>query len=86
MVAEVAKIFKIGLVVFELGDDHFDPEGGGGQALLVGTDYLLSSRTRPENLFPGKSRTEYLFSTATIFLKTKKKKKKKKPGVGGLGV
>ena len=42
----------------------FDSEGG-GLALLVGTDYLFSSRARPENLFPGKSRTEYLFSTAT---------------------
>ena len=57
----------------------FDSEGGGGGlALLVGTDYLFSSRARPENLFPSKSRTEYLFSTATIFLKSKKKKKKKK--------
>ena len=44
----------------------FDPEGG-GLANLVGTDYLFSSRARPENLFPGKPRTEYLFSTATNF-------------------
>ena len=64
----------------------FDSEGGGGVwglALLVGTDYLFSSRARPENLFPGKSRTEYLFSTATNFLKSKKKKKKKNWGGGG---
>ena len=47
-----------------LGDDHLILRGG-GLALLVGTDYLFSSRARPENLFPGKSRTEYLFSTAT---------------------
>ena len=59
--------------------------GGGGLALLVGTDYLFSSRARPENLFPGKSRTEYLFSTVTIFLKSKKKAKKKKNGGGGGG-
>ena len=46
----------------------FDSEGGGGRlALLVGTEYLFSSRARPENLFPGKPRTEYLFSTATNF-------------------
>ena len=46
----------------------FDPEGGGGGlANLVGTDYLFSSRAWPENLFPGKPRTEYLFSTATNF-------------------
>ena len=43
--------------------------GGGGLSLLVGTDYLFSSRARPENLFPGKPRTEYLFSTATNFWK-----------------
>ena len=59
-----------------LGDDHLILRGGGGLALLVGTDYLFSSRARPEHLFPGKSRTEYLFSIATIFLKCKKKKKK----------
>ena len=52
---------------------------------MVGTDYLFSSQARSENLFPGKSRTEYLFSTATNFLKSKKKKKKKKKnGEGGL--
>ena len=33
----------------------------------IGTDYLFSSRARPENLFPGKLRTEYLFSTARNF-------------------
>ena len=59
----------------------FDSEGG-GLALLVGTDYLFSSRARLENLFPGKSRTEYLFSTATNFLKSKKKFLK----MGGGGV
>ena len=47
-----------------------------GLALLVGTDYLFSSRARPENLFPGKPRSEYLFSNATNFLKSKKQKKK----------
>ena len=47
-----------------LGDDHLILGGGGGLALLVGTDYLFSSRARPENLFPGKPRTKYLFSTA----------------------
>ena len=53
----------------------FDPEGGGGGlANLVGTDYLFSSQARPENLFPGKQRTEYLFSIATNFLKKAKKK------------
>ena len=50
----------------------FDPEGGGGGgglAFLVGTDYmyLFSSWARPDNLFPGKPRTEYLFSTAKKF-------------------
>ena len=51
-----------------LGDDHLILRGGGGGlALLVGTDYLISSHARPENLFPGKLRTEYLFSTATNF-------------------
>ena len=49
----------------------FDSEGG-GLALLVGTDYLFSSRAWPENLFPGKSRTEYFFSTATHFFKKQK--------------
>ena len=43
-----------------------------GLANLVGTDYLFSSRVRPENLFPGKPTTEYLFSTATYFLKKTK--------------
>ena len=52
---------------------------------MVGTDYLFSSRARPENLFPGKSRTEYLFSTATYFLKSKKKKKKEKEKMKGGG-
>ena len=50
----------------------FDPEGGGGLANLVGTDYLFSSQARPENLFPGKPRTEYLFSTATKFFEKAK--------------
>ena len=50
-------------------------------ALLVGTDYLFSLRARPENLFPGKPRTKYLFSTANKFFK-KQKKKKKRWGVG----
>ena len=63
-----------------LGDDHLILRGG--LALLVGTDYLFSSRARPENLFPGKPRTEYLFSTAT-FLKKQKKKEKKRGGGGG---
>ena len=53
---------------------------------MVGIDYLFSSRTRPENLFPGKSRTEYLFLTATFFLKSKKKKKKNVGGGGGVSV
>ena len=62
--------------------------GGGGLALLVGTDYLFSSRAWPENLFPGKPRTEY-FQPQQIFEKAKKKKKKKKKkrkkrGGGGL--
>ena len=56
-----------------LGDDHLILRGGGGLALLVGTDYLFSSRARPENLFPGKPRTENLFSTATNFWKSQKK-------------
>ena len=63
-----------------------------GAINLVGTDYLFSSRAWPENLFPGKPRTEYLFSTATMFRKSKKKKqtnkqrrKKKKRG-WGMGV
>ena len=51
-------------------------------ALLVGTDYLFSSRVRPENLFPGKPRIEYLFSTTT----KSKQKEKKGGGVGGGGV
>ena len=63
------------MCTLHLGDDHLILRGGGGGlALLVGTDYLFSSQARPENLFPGKSRTEYLFSTATIFFKSKKKK------------
>ena len=70
-------------IIIYLGDDHLILRGG-GLALLVGTDYLFSSRTRSENLFPGNSRTEYLFSTATIFLKSKKKKKKKNWGGGGV--
>ena len=61
----------------------FDSEGGGELALLVGTDYLFSSRARPGNLFLGKPRTEYLFSTATNFWKKQKKKKKKKKKKGG---
>ena len=52
---------------------------------MVRTDYLFSSRAWSENLFPGKSRTEYLFSTATNFLKSKKKKKKWGGGGGGGG-
>ena len=47
--------------------------GGGGLANLVGTDSLFSSRARPENLFPGKPRTEYLFSTKEVFEKAKRK-------------
>ena len=58
----------------------FDSEGA-GLVLLVGEDYLFSSPARPENLFPGKPRTEYLFSTQQIFEKAKKKKKR---GGGGL--
>ena len=66
-------------------DDHLILRGGGwGLALLVGTDYLFSSRARPENLFPGKPRTEYLFFNRDKFLKSKKKKKKM--GVWGGGV
>ena len=57
--------------------------GGGGLANLVGTDYIFSSQAPPENLFPGKSRTEYLFSTATNFLKSKKKKSGGRGGRGG---
>ena len=56
-----------------LGDDHLILRGG--LALLVGTGYLFSSRARLENLFPGKLRTEYLFSTATNLWKSKKKKR-----------
>ena len=70
---------------YGLRGQPFDSEGG-GLALLVGTDYLFSSRARPENLFPGKSRTEYLFSTANNFFKKQKKKKKKWWGGGGGGV
>ena len=51
---------------------------------MVGKDYLYSSRTRPENLFPGISRTDYLFVTATNFLKSQKKKKKKMGGGGAV--
>ena len=63
----------------------------GGQTNLVRTDYLISSGARLENLFPGKPMTEYLFSTATNYWKSKKKKKqtnkqkkkkKKNPGRG----
>ena len=53
----------------------FDYEGA-GLAILVGEDYLFSSRARPENLFPGKARTEYLF----YYEKAKKKKENKKGG------
>ena len=59
-----------------LGDDHLirgGGGGGGGLANLVGTDYLFLSEARPENLFPCKPRTEYLFSTATHFWKINKK-------------
>ena len=63
----------------------FNPEGGGGGWNFGRDGYLFSSQARPENLFPDKLKTEYLFSTATIFLKKqKKKKKKKKMGGGGL--
>ena len=47
---------------------------GGGLANMVGTDYLFSPWVRLENVFPGKPKTEYLFSTATIFFKKAKKK------------
>ena len=60
----------------------FDSEGGGGGlAILVGTYYLFSSRAWPENLFPGKPRTECLFSTAKFFWKSKTKIRKKREGV-----
>ena len=74
------------MILYRLRGRPFDSEGGGGGglALLVGTDYLFSSHALPENLFPGKLRTEYLFSTATNFWKSKKKKKKKKKK-GGRG-
>ena len=75
------KIYTLYSVSY-LGDDHLILRGG--LALLVGTDYLFSSQTRPENLFPGKSRTEYLFPTATIVWKSKKKKKKNGGSVRGL--
>ena len=45
-----------------LGDDHLILRGGGG-----GGGWHFWSRARPENLFTGKRRTEYLFSTATNF-------------------
>ena len=57
----------------------FDSEGGGGAGTFGRDIYLFSSRARLENLFPGKPRAEYLFSTA-INCKAKKKKK------GGGGV
>ena len=61
-------------MVVHLRGRPFDSEGGGGvPALLVGTDYLFSSRAQPENLFPGKPRTEYLFSTATNLKKKQNK-------------
>ena len=63
--------FGIELTCFAIRGRPFDPEGG--LTDLVGTDYLFSSRARPENLFPVKPRTEYLFSTATHFGKSNKK-------------
>ena len=57
----------------------FDPEGG-GMANLIGTDYLFSSRARPENLFPGKPSTEYFFSTVQNFYEKAKKKVKRGGG------
>ena len=60
-------------ICWDLGDDHLILSGGGGGlALLVGTDYIFSSRARPENWFPGKPRTEYLFFNRNKFLKKKK--------------
>ena len=67
-------IYDWNIVDLDVRGRPFDPEGGGGLALLVGTDYLFSSQARPENLFPGKPRTEYLFSTAANFWKGKNKK------------
>ena len=63
------------LFIDKLGDDHLILRGGGrgGAGTFGRTDYLFLSRARPENLFPGKSRTEYLFSTATNFFKKEKK-------------
>ena len=61
------------LFVSFLRGRSFDLEGR-GPANLVGTDYLFSTRARPENLFPGKPKTEYLFSTAANFWKSDKTK------------
>ena len=56
----------------------FDSEGGGGLSLLVGTDYLLSSRARQnqgQNIY---------FQPQQIFEKAKKQKTKTKKKGGGV--
>ena len=61
----------------------FDSEGG--LALLVGTDYLFSSRAQPENYFRVNPGQNIIFNHNNFLKKQKKKKKKKKMGGGGGG-
>ena len=59
-----------------LGDDPLILRGGGGGlALLVGTDYLFSSRDRPENYFRVYRGPNIYFKQQQIFETAKKKMK-----------
>ena len=56
-------------------DDHLILWGGGGDwQIWSGQIIYFHHGARPENLFPRKLRTEYLFSIATNFCISKKKK------------
>ena len=53
-----------------LGDDHLILRGGGGGlALLVGTDYLFSTRARPENLFLECFNNDFSVFMCTLYIK-----------------
>ena len=54
------------ILIFQVRGRPFDSEGGGGADTSIGTDYLFSSRARPENLFPGKSSRECVLRTPSV--------------------
>ena len=62
---------KIQFFTWTLGGDHLILRGLG--LAKAGTYYLFSAWARPENWFSRTPRPEYLFSSATIFWKSKKK-------------